>query len=221
MRLMPIDGPISIVDASPQRTVATMTQSLRLSLPDDRFRILFEHSSDAHLIFDETGITDCNEACVKLLRATDKAQVLAHHPAALSPKYQPDGRLSMEKRKEMDFLAQSRGYHRFEWMHQKLDGEVFPVEVTLNPVVIGAKPAMIVVWHDLTELKRVEARLRRQSEELESLNRELTATNVRLKRDLEAAARIQQALLPAAVPIRRRCTSPGHSVLVKNWRAIC
>jgi phosphoserine phosphatase RsbU/P len=177
-----------------------MTQPLDPSLPDDRFRILFEHSSDAHLIFDETGITDCNEACVKLLRATDRAQVLAQHPAALSPEYQPDGRLSMEKRKEMDSIAQSRGYHRFEWMHRKVDGEVFPVEVTLNPVVIGGKPAMIVVWHDLTELKRVETQLRRQSEELEALNRELTATNVRLKRDLAAAARIQQALLPAAVP---------------------
>ena len=36
----------------------------------DRFRILFEHSSDAHLIFDETGITDCNDATIELLKAT-------------------------------------------------------------------------------------------------------------------------------------------------------
>jgi prepilin-type N-terminal cleavage/methylation domain-containing protein len=28
------------------------------------------------------------------------------------------------------------------------------VEVTLNAVEIGGKPAMIVVWHDLTEIKR-------------------------------------------------------------------
>lgn len=25
----------------------------------DQYRILFEHSSDAHFIFDESGITDC------------------------------------------------------------------------------------------------------------------------------------------------------------------
>jgi sigma-B regulation protein RsbU (phosphoserine phosphatase) len=159
----------------------------------DRFRVLFEHSSDAHLIFDETGITDCNAATIELLKATDRAQVLALHPAVLSPEYQPDGRRSMEKSKEMDGIATARGYHRFEWLHRKLDGEVFPVEVTLNAVQIGGKPALIVVWHDLTEIKRAEAELRRRTEEL-------AAINAHLKRDLKAAARIQQALLPAVLP---------------------
>ena len=165
----------------------------------DRFRILFEHSSDAHLIFDERGITDCNDATIELLKATSKAQVLALHPAVLSPEYQPDGRLSLEKSKEMDGLAKVRGYHRFEWMHRKVNGEVFPVEVTLNSVEIGGRPAMIVVWHDLTEIKRVEAELRKRTEEL-------AAINDRLRRDLQAAARIQQALLPAPLPD----TSPVH-----------
>src|SRR5947199_184018 len=54
--------------------------------------------------------------------------------------------------------------------------------------------------YDETEIKRVEAQLRQRTEELEALNRELAATNARLKRDLQAAARIQQALLPAALP---------------------
>jgi sigma-B regulation protein RsbU (phosphoserine phosphatase) len=172
----------------------------------DRFRILFEHSSDAHLIFDETGITDCNEATIKLLKAADRAQVLALHPAVLSPEFQPDGRRSMEKSVEMDGRARAQGYHRFEWMHRKLDGEVFPVEVTLNAVEIHGKPAMIVVWHDLTDIKRVESELRKRSEELEAVNRELATTNDRLKRDLRAAARIQQALLPATLPD----TAPVH-----------
>ena len=159
----------------------------------DRFRVLFEHSSDAHLIFDETGITDCNAATIDLLKATDKSQVLALHPAVLSPEYQPDGRRSLEKSKEMDGIATARGYHRFEWLHRKLDGEVFPVEVTLNAVEIGGRPALIVVWHDLTEIKRAGAELRTRTEEL-------AAINGRLKRDLRAAARVQQALLPAVLP---------------------
>jgi hypothetical protein len=62
-----------------------------------------------------------------------------------APECQPDGRPSLEKATEMDALARQSGYHRFEWMHRKLDGEVFPVEVALNPVEIGGKPAMIVV----------------------------------------------------------------------------
>src|SRR5262245_66306628 len=115
----------------------------------DRFRVLFEHSSDAHFIFDETGITDCNSATIHLLKATDKSQVLALHPAVLSPEYQPDGRRSMEKSKEMDGIARAQGYHRFEWLHRKLDGEAFPVEVTLNAVQIGGPPALSVLWPDL------------------------------------------------------------------------
>jgi hypothetical protein len=51
----------------------------------DRFRVLFEHSSDAHFLFDETGITDCNDATVQLLKAADKSHVLSLHPAVLSP----------------------------------------------------------------------------------------------------------------------------------------
>src|SRR6516162_3461223 len=147
----------------------------------DRFRVLFEHSSDAHFIFDDTGIIDCNDATVQLLKAADKGQVLSLRPAVLSPEYQPDGRRSVEKAQEMDALARTRGYHRFEWLHRKLDGEVFPVEVTLNAVQIGGKPAWIVVWHDLTEIKRAEAELRRRTDQLEAVNRELAATNARLK----------------------------------------
>src|SRR5438874_1612293 len=53
---------------------------------------------------------------------------------------------------------------------------------------------------DETEITRVEAELRKRTEDLEAVNRELAATNARLKRDLQAAARVQQALLPAALP---------------------
>ena len=124
-----------------------------------KFRVLFEHSSDAHLIFDDTGIIDCNRAAVEMLRCADKTQVLRLHPAVLSPEVQPDGRRSLEKSVEMDGLARSRGYHRFEWTHRRMTGEDFPVEVTLTPVELPTGPALLVVWHELTEIKRREQEL--------------------------------------------------------------
>jgi sigma-B regulation protein RsbU (phosphoserine phosphatase) len=51
---------------------------------------------------------------------------------------------------------------------------------------------------------KVGARITRLEQELEKRNRELEKANRRMKRDLEAAARIQRALLPARLP---RC--PG------------
>jgi PAS domain S-box-containing protein len=126
---------------------------------DERFRVLFEQSTDAHLLFDKDGIIDCNQAAVDLLRCRDKQQLLATHPAVFSPPQQPDGRSSHEKSVEMDSIARREGRHRFDWIHRKLDGTDFPVEVTLNPVTLPGGPALLVVWHDLTQRKATERAL--------------------------------------------------------------
>lgn len=184
--------------------IIVSTSSATYQQDRDRYRILFENSSDAHFIFDESGIIDCNAATVRLLGADNRQQVMALHPGVLSPQYQPDGRLSVEKAQDMDQTAREVGYHRFSWVHRKLDGEEFPVEVTLNPVTLDGRPAMIAVWHDLTEIKRVERELQRRGAELEAANRVLVDLNARLKQDLVAAARLQKALLPATLPQSER-----------------
>jgi two-component system, sensor histidine kinase and response regulator len=123
---------------------------------EERFRVLFEHSSDAHLLFDESGIIDCNQAAVRMLGGTDKQQIMNLHPARLSPEIQPDGRRSDDKSAEMDGLAQQHGHHRFEWTHRRFDGSDIPVEVSLTKVELSGRPVLLVVWHDLTERKKVE-----------------------------------------------------------------
>ncbi len=123
---------------------------------EERFRVLFEHSSDAHLLFDESGIIDCNQAAVRMLGGTDKQQLLNIHPARLSPEIQPDGRRSDDKSAEMDGLAQQHGHHRFEWTHRRFDGSDILVDVSLTKVELSGRPVLLVVWHDLTERKKAE-----------------------------------------------------------------
>ena len=131
----------------------------------ETFRVLFEQSSDAHLIFDERdGILDCNRAAVNMLRCRDKSEVLASHPAVLSPEFQPDGRRSLDKCVDMDAAARRHGFHRFDWTHRRADGEEFPCEVTLTPVELHGRPALLVVWHDLTDRKQAEDALRENGE---------------------------------------------------------
>ncbi|MCD6050263.1 MAG: barA 6 [Verrucomicrobia bacterium] len=137
---------------------------------DEKFRVLFEQSSDAHLLFDENGIIDCNNAAIQMLHCPNKAQVLAIHPATLSPELQPDGSRSMEKCVEMDRLAYERGHNRFEWMHRRMDGEDFLVEVSLTPVTLNQKRVMLVVWHDITERKQAEEAMRQAKEAAEAAN---------------------------------------------------
>lgn len=137
---------------------------------EQRFRALFEHSADAHLIFDASGILDVNHATLQMLRCADRADLIGHHPAELSPELQPDGRRSLEKSIEMDRIAHERGYHRFEWIHRRMNGEEFPVQVTLTPVTLSTGPALLVVWHELTELRRHEEALRRQAQVIRRLS---------------------------------------------------
>ena len=163
--------------------------------------MLFDHSSDPHVIWDATGITDCNEAMIRLVGASEKGQVLSRHPAANSPDFQPDGRRSVEKSAEMDRIARERGHHRFEWIHRRFDGKEVPVEVSLSSIELDGRPAMISVWRDLSERKRAENELLRLGERLQEANRRLAEANLRMKRDLDAAAMVQQSLLPRDLPI--------------------
>ena len=82
----------------------------------------------------------------------------------------------------MDRAAYESGYHCFEWVHRKMDGTNFPVEVMLTPVTLQGKPVMLTVWHDLTERKEAEQQIKDymvilefQKDQLEETNKELEA----------------------------------------------
>jgi PAS domain S-box-containing protein len=128
---------------------------------EETLRVIFEYSTDAHVLIDNKGIVNCNFAAVSLLACKNKTELLSHHPADFSPEYQPDGRTSREKSIEMDNLAYENGYQQFEWIHKKLNGELFPVMVTLNPVTIAGKPMLLGVWHDISVQKKAEELIKR------------------------------------------------------------
>ena len=172
----------------------TANDSTAREAAEARFRVLFELSTDAHLVFDDGGIVDCNNAAVQMLCATSKADVLALHPAQLSPELQPDGRRSLEKCVEMDRLARERGHHRFEWTHRRLNGQDFPVEVTLNPVKLHGKPALLVVWHDITERKHAEnARELELQRTVEDLQRSKVALEAAIEQARSLTVQAEQA----------------------------
>ncbi len=148
---------------------------------EERFRVLFEFSSNANLLTDEGGIIDCNHAAAALLRCPGKRELLAMRPGSWWPDTQPDGRRSGEKYLEMERLARERGSHRFEWTHRKTNGEEFVAEVGLTPVTINDRPALLAVWHDLTERKQAVETLRKFALRLEENNRELKEALAKVK----------------------------------------
>ena len=139
----------------------TLTKAQAAASADQRFRMLFEHATDAHLLCNRQGIVDCNAATLTLLRCRDKRMLQTMFPpAALSPEFQPDGQSSLEKSRAMEAVAHQVGFHRFEWVHRRCDGSEFPAEVTLTPLPVEGGEMLLVVWRDLTERVEAERSLR-------------------------------------------------------------
>ena len=139
---------------------------------EQKFMDIFYSSADATLLIDGATFVDCNEHTVKMLRASNKKEVLATHPSELSPEIQPDGRSSFEKANEMIAVAFERGSNRFEWDHRRLDGEIFPVEVTLMPVPLFGKQVLYCMWKDITKIKETQAELRSMQQQLIKTSRQ-------------------------------------------------
>lgn len=132
-----------------------------------KYRDLFINSADAYLIIEGDKFIEFNPATVKMLGYRSEDDLLGIHPSKLSPEYQPDGSLSFEKADKMMQYAYARGSNRFEWMHRKADGTVFPVEVLLTSIRQGERAILFTVWRDISEQKRNEAEIIRMNQDLE------------------------------------------------------
>ena len=166
---------------------------------DERFRVLFERSTDAHMLYDASGVIDCNDATLRMLRMESRDGLVGRRPAELSPLRQPDGRLSVVVAGQMRERARVTGHHRFEWTHLRPDGSEFQVEVTLTPLKLHGRPVLLAVWHDITEHKAVELALRNAKEAAESANRTksefVTRMNHELRTPLSAIIGFSRVLL--------------------------
>lgn len=137
---------------------------------DKPYRVLFENSKDAILIIKNEQFIDCNQAALDMLGYTNKSKLLKTHPSELSPDFQPDGKESFKKAKEMMAIALKNGGHRFEWNHIRANGEVFPVEVLLTAISNQEGNHLIhTVWRDITHRVQAEKALQEKKETLSTI----------------------------------------------------
>ena len=108
---------------------------------EERFRQLFERMPEPVWIVTDTHFIEANPAALAAIGYSDRPSFLHLHPAEVSPEYQPDGELSRTKAERMARLGLEKGVHRFEWVHKRCDGTLFPVEVTITSIEWLGKPS--------------------------------------------------------------------------------
>jgi len=129
---------------------------------DERMRIMFDAMPlGANIHNKNFDFFDCNEGAVKMFGASSK-QEYREKFFQFSPEYQPDGRLSNEKKDECIDKAFTDGYFCFEWMHRNLNDEPIPCEVTLVRVRHNNEFAIAAYMRDLRELKQMMKEVERR-----------------------------------------------------------
>ncbi len=133
---------------------------------NSNYRCFFDKSVDAMLIIENYKFTDCNDAAVAMLQYDNKEEMINTHPADLSPEYQPDGKRSDIKAKELMDSVYEKGACIFEWIHKKKNGKEIPVEVSLTAIPSKDKKIIHTIWRDISARKNAEKERNRLREEL-------------------------------------------------------
>lgn len=163
-----------------EKVVSEQSELLRQN--ESRFRAIFNGSNDAVMLLTEEGFFDCNPSALKIFGITTKEELVKFNPAELSPPIQPDGRPSSEAAGEHIRTAFQTGMDRFEWIHRRSDGTVFPAEVLLSAFDWGEKRVLQATVRDISERKHAEKALRESNERFIMFIKEAT---MRLKTPLE------------------------------------
>jgi len=138
---------------------------------EEKFRVLFENSSQANLLCSEQGLLDCNHAFLALFGYHSKEEVLGTHLYSYAQAIQANGQASFDVLRELMKQAVEVGYQQHELLFEKIDGEVFPAEIILTAATMNEQPVFIGIIQDLTERKQTEQEIISAKETAEEANK--------------------------------------------------
>ena len=128
---------------------------------EERAAVIFENAPFCIFFWDKNlNLIDCNEETLKMFEIGSK-QEFKEKFRFLSPEYQPDGNSSSEKGVALVGKALEEGTSRFEWIHQKLNGELIPAEITCVRVKHKGEFTVAEYIRDMREQKAMVAEMKK------------------------------------------------------------
>jgi PAS domain S-box-containing protein len=190
------------LNASLEQRIAARTVELTAS--EARLRTMLEHAPEAIVVFDgETGRFLSSNRHAQELYGYDAATVARLGPVEVSPEYQPDGRRSVDAARDWIHQAIIGKMPVFEWLHQHSSGRIVPTEVRLVRLPAEGKTLLRASIIDNTEHKRIEADLRRRSEQMQKHRDVLLKLARSDKSDFDRALRTITSLAATTLEIAR------------------
>jgi PAS domain S-box-containing protein len=145
------------LNASLEKRVAERT--IELGRSEEKFRALFEGTSQAVVLHDEDGILEANPSWLRLLGYSSLADVIGKHAVELSAPIQPGGERAEILATKHIANALANGSERFEWTVLRHDGGALPLEIFLTRIQFGDRQLIQAVCNDITVRKHAESEL--------------------------------------------------------------
>ena len=132
-------------------------QALRES--EEKFRALFEASSQGVMLHDEEKFLEVNPATVRILGFNSADEIVGHHPVEFAAPIQPGGLSPSDLAPRYIAQCMTTGSARFDWICRNPQGRDIPVEVILTRIQWSGRQVIQAVINDITHRKQAEAEL--------------------------------------------------------------
>ena len=134
-----------------------LKQTRQIEIEKQKYHTLFETNSDAVVILDETGFTDCNSATLSLFGMGTVEDFLRTPISELGTSTQANGASAMEHANRAITLARTEGHAIMDWRGRRQDGSVFMAEIAMHAMQLEGKPVIQAIMRDVSERRAAEA----------------------------------------------------------------
>jgi PAS domain S-box-containing protein len=126
---------------------------------EEKFRALFEGSSQGIVLHDEHQLLEANPAAVRILGAAGPEDLVGKHPRELAPATQPNGESSDVMAGKYIQQCLATGSARFEWLARTAAGQNIPLEVALTRIEWSGRQLIQAFITDIADRQRAQAAL--------------------------------------------------------------
>jgi PAS domain S-box-containing protein len=134
-----------------------LTQTRLLETERQKYQTLFETNSDAVVILDDHGFTDCNPATLTLFGMQSVDEFLRTPIPQLGTAVQADGVPALDHAMQAIGEARRTGHSVMDWQGRRVDGSVFAAEIALHAMQLEGRPVIQAIMRDVSERRAAEA----------------------------------------------------------------